>query len=307
MNIKIYQIDRTKDTNRVIFENYDNMLKINGGFDFSIYNCIYNSEVTASSLDDIYYQFNMLLPEDFKGHSLSVSDIVNITDTENKGWYYCDSYGFKQLDASLIIEPERKQRLYVDMDGTLATFRKLDTIEPLFEKGYFENLPPHMNVVNAVKEIIANNKNIEVFVMSAYLTDSQYALEEKNKWLDKYLPEIDTSHRVFCPCGADKKDFVKDGIKENDFLLDDYTANLTLWQPPARAIKLLNGINHTNGTWEYDRIDFNKEADVLAKDIIDIMQNGKTIKHDIPQKNSIMDYCKSKAPELTPQAEEIQK
>ena len=307
MNIKIYQIDQEKDSNRVMFENFDNMLKYSAGFDFSIYKCVYDSNINAKNLEEVYHQFNMLLPDNYKGHSLSISDVVNIVDTDQQGYYYCDTFGFKKLDPALIIDPDRKQRLYVDMDGTLATFRKLDTIEPLFEKGYFENLPAQNNVVNAIKNIINNNKDIEVFVMSAYLTDSQYALDEKNKWLDKYLPEIDASHRVFCPCGTDKKDFVKDGIKSNDFLLDDYTANLTLWQPPARAIKLLNGINHSNGTWQYDRLDFNKDSDTLSHNITDIMQNNIVIKDPIPQKNCIADYCKSKAPEQTPPATEIDK
>ena len=61
------------------------------------------------------------------------------------------------------------------------------------------------NVVAAVKEIVTNHPEIEVNILSAYLTDSQYALQEKNEWLDRYLPEIDQTHRIFVPCGSDKK------------------------------------------------------------------------------------------------------
>jgi len=62
--------------------------------------------------------------------------------------------------------------------------------------------------------------------------------------------------------------------------LDDYTKNLVLWQPPARGIKLLNGINHTRGTWPHDRLSYQKEANDLAADIIRVM-SGKKIR-DIP-------------------------
>ena len=145
-------------------------------------------------------------------------------------------------------EARKKQRLFVDIDGTLAVFKPVDTLETLYEKGYFLNLAPHENVVAAVKEIVTNHPEIEVNILSAYLTDSQYALQEKNEWLDRYLPEIDQTHRIFVPCGSDKKEGIG-GIRSDDFLLDDYTHNLNEWQPPARGIKLLNAINHTRGSW----------------------------------------------------------
>ncbi len=173
-----------------------------------------------------------------------------------------------------------KQRLFVDMDGTLATFTPVDRLETLYEKGYFLNLRPLDNVVLAVKDIIHNNPDIEVFILSAYLSDSPYALEEKNRWLDKYLPEIDAAHRIFPPCGSDKKEYIPNGIRNTDCLLDDYTHNLTLWQPPARGIKLLNGINHTHGTWKHDSIRFDQVPKDLAVQIADLMRGeGRTQEH----------------------------
>jgi len=81
-------------------------------------------------------------------------------------------------------------------------------------------------------------------------------------------------------CGDDKKLYIPQGIRSDDWLLDDYTKNLVLWQPPARGIKLLNGINHTRGTWAHDRLSYQKEANDLAADIISVM-SGKQIR-DIP-------------------------
>lgn len=170
-----------------------------------------------------------------------------------------------------------KQRLFVDMDGTLAVFTPVDELETLYEKGYFANLVPHENVVAAVQDIIKNHPEIEVHILSAYLTDSQFALQEKNEWLDKYLPEIDQAHRVFVPCGSDKKDGIDGGIRPDDFLLDDYTHNLNDWQPPARGIKLLNAINHTRGSWEHDRIRFDREPSALAEGIVSIMQGKERV------------------------------
>ena len=166
-----------------------------------------------------------------------------------------------------------KQRLFVDMDGTLAVFSPVDTLEKLYEQGYFINQAPHENVIAAIKDIIRNNPEIEVNILSAYLTDSNYALQEKNEWLEKYLPEIPEDRRIFSPCGWDKKGFVPDGIHDTDVLLDDYTKNLLSWQPPGKGLKLLNGINHTNGTWRNDVVNFNSPT--LAKDIMKIFKENE--------------------------------
>lgn len=167
-----------------------------------------------------------------------------------------------------------RKRLFVDMDGTLAEFKIVDTLETLFEQGYFYNLKPQVNVVNAVKKLIKNDPEIEVFILSAYLSDSKYALDEKNLWLDRYLPEIDTEHRFFVNCGEDKKKYISlqsGDIDQNDYLLDDYSVNLHSWEPPARGIKLMNGINGNYGTWKNERLSFERSSDDLAACIRNIM------------------------------------
>ena len=142
-------------------------------------------------------------------------------------------------------------RLFVDMDGTLAEFRPVQQMETLYEKGYFLDLSPIANVVEAIQEVV-KQKECDVYILSS-VVDSGYAVEEKNKWLDCYLPEISSEYRIFLPCGDNKSDYVPYGIRENDILLDDYTANLLAW--PQKGIKLLNGINHTHGRWQGDCID----------------------------------------------------
>ena len=169
-----------------------------------------------------------------------------------------------------------KKRLFVDMDGTLAVFHPVKELETLYEPGYFSDLSPIRNVVVAIRNIVQENPEVEVFILSAYLSDSQYALTEKNAWLNRYLPEIDNDHRLFVPCGKNKADYIPGGVRETDFLLDDYTQNLTLWQPPGKGIKLLNGINHTRGSWQDSRLRCDKSPCLLKKSILAVM-NGETI------------------------------
>lgn len=187
-----------------------------------------------------------------------------------------------------------KQRLFVDMDGTLAVFKPVDEMETLYEEGYFKTLEPQRNVVEAVRQIIKDHPEVEVNILSAYLTDSRYALKEKNEWLDRYLPEIDQKHRIFVACGTDKKEGIRGGIRSNDFLLDDYTKNLNEWQPPARGIKLLNGINHTRGSWPHDRISSVRGARDLASGIISIMRNERQIFDERERSASVLNKLHEK-------------
>ena len=48
-------------------------------------------------LEDLFIQFNLCRPEDFHGHSLSVSDVVVLKRDDEIRSYYTDSFGFEQL------------------------------------------------------------------------------------------------------------------------------------------------------------------------------------------------------------------
>ena len=190
-------------------------------------------------------------------------------------------------------EKERKPRLFVDMDGTVAEWRqiklKIDNEESissehiqkrihkiLMQPGYFYTLRPHQNVIDAINQIIQDNK-IEVFVLSCCLADDKTTgvspEEQKNAWLDKYMPEIDQSHRIFVPDGQRKQDYIKSPNQETDFLLDDYTHNLNQWITKENGIKLLNNVNHTKKTWSGNKVDYLDDAKTIANKITDIIEN----------------------------------
>lgn len=164
-----------------------------------------------------------------------------------------------------LTESEKRQsakRLFIDMDGTLAEFHPVDTMETLYEQGYFAQLAPHENVVNGIKTFMRENPDAEVFILSSVLTDSPYAQTEKNEWLDRYLPEIGMENRIFVPCGSAKNEFVPGGVCENDVLLDDYSKNLHEW--PGQALKLMNGINGTKGSFQGEKISTEMSAAEFA-------------------------------------------
>lgn len=140
------------------------------------------------------------------------------------------------------------RRIFVDMDGTLAKWNNVET-DMLYEKGYYENLEPNYNLLNEIKELI--RKGEDIYILSSFLSDSKYALEEKKIWLSKYLTEIPIEKQIFVKYGSDKTKYIPDIITKNDYLIDDYTKNLLSWKEAGGVgIKFLNGINHTKGTWK---------------------------------------------------------
>lgn len=176
-----------------------------------------------------------------------------------------------------------KKRLFVDMDGTLTVFQTVENDEELYREHFFENSEPNENVVEAVRDIILHHPEIEVYILSSVLADSRYCLSEKKAWLKKYLPECPEERYIFPPCGCCKKDYVPGGIRNDDFLLDDYSLKLRHWQPHARGIKLLNGINGNNGTWTGDRVSIQSSPEELSEKLCAIITGGAHIYDDRPQ------------------------
>ncbi len=236
-----------------------------------------NGSENISDLSDElqYFIKNILVAYDLPSEELE--DIMNGTLDEVDGVF--EWKPTLQMLAEQENQIGKGKRLFVDMDGTLAEFKTVDTLEKLYEKGYFLNLAPHLNVISAIKLFQITHPDVEVFILSAYLTDSHFALEEKKQWCDRYIPEIDKAHRIFLPCGEQKANYIEGGVDENDYLLDDYTVNLNEWEPPARAIKLLNNINGTKGTWKKNRIAYDRPSPVMAECIWRVM-NGETIIDD---------------------------
>ncbi len=52
-------------------------------------------------LEGIFHTFNVNRPDDFRGHSLSVSDIVALKANGEVSFHYVDSFGFQKLDGFL--------------------------------------------------------------------------------------------------------------------------------------------------------------------------------------------------------------
>ena len=62
------------------------------------YESVYRGEIKeGETLDTLYEKFNLYHPDDFTGHSMSVSDVIVIEKEHDKTAYYVDSFGFTKV------------------------------------------------------------------------------------------------------------------------------------------------------------------------------------------------------------------
>ncbi|MCC2130097.1 ssDNA-binding domain-containing protein [Oscillospiraceae bacterium CLA-AA-H272] len=98
----IYQLKRSDETRDLRFEPYDRLTATGHAVDPANYDLIYSAPLApGTSLEAIFTRFNIDHPKDFKGHSLSVSDVVVLHQNGQDTAHYVDSIGFRQTPEFL--------------------------------------------------------------------------------------------------------------------------------------------------------------------------------------------------------------
>lgn len=140
MNIRLYQINMERDHNLIAYMSYESLPQYQHSqeIDSAIYDKVFEGEVPAKSLEDLYRVFNLTHPEGYRGRSMSVSDVVEIIGdgAKKSEFHFCDSFGFKQVDFHpeltkdvrkmirvVLLEPEKMARI-VDIDASLEGMQK---------------------------------------------------------------------------------------------------------------------------------------------------------------------------------------
>ena len=110
----IYQIKGGDETRDFRFEPYDRLQAAGNVVDRANYELVYSAPLAPeTSLEDIYTRFNIDHPKDFKGHSLSVSDVVVLHQNGQDAAHFVDSVGFRQVPEFL---QEQKQLTPDDLE-----------------------------------------------------------------------------------------------------------------------------------------------------------------------------------------------
>ena len=138
----IYQIRRGGELDAYRFMNYDylqskGVTPERGGYDAIYTGGVMDYGNARTNLDMIYQRFNVDHPADFKGHSLSVSDIVALKQNGVVSCHYVDSIGFRELpnflkpenylkNAEMLLEDD-----YGMIDGIINNGPKQSTVADL--------------------------------------------------------------------------------------------------------------------------------------------------------------------------------
>lgn len=102
----VLQLKHIDETDEFRFMPYWHIQKLENQPTIDHYEVVYNGPIeqsagAAEQLEALYTRFNIDHPEDFRGHSMSVSDIVAIKQNDMVSCHYVDSIGFTELPGFL--------------------------------------------------------------------------------------------------------------------------------------------------------------------------------------------------------------
>lgn len=127
----IYQLKHNPELDHLRFEGTESLKRMGitkDNFDVikpENYELIYVGELSelqeqtqGETLEAIYEQFNIAHPEDYRGHFLSVSDIVVLHQNGKNSAHFVDSFGFTRLpDFMQTLEGVKEQEAEIDTSG----------------------------------------------------------------------------------------------------------------------------------------------------------------------------------------------
>ena len=118
---EIFQIDKNlPESKDITFLSYDNLTKTGKSVNKANYSQVFAGNYAGESLDAIYERFNLYHPDDFRGHSLSVSYVIVLHQDGVDTAYYVDSFGFKQVPEFFASNPlEKVEELLEDDYGMI--------------------------------------------------------------------------------------------------------------------------------------------------------------------------------------------
>ena len=136
------------------------------------YKLVYVGELLGNmSLEDIFERFNIDRPEEFRGHSLSVSDIVVLNDGEKVTAHFVDSISFEQLDSFLNLEEQVLSELAYEVGERYFAIQRT-------EEGYdysFSMIWELMKKVPMLIRLLRSMKNIGR-ILKLRIWDAQWEL-----------------------------------------------------------------------------------------------------------------------------------
>lgn len=148
----IYQLKDFSGRRDYAFEPLDRLREMERKVDMQNYDKVYSGVMfPGENLESIYTRFNVNRPEDFKGHSLSVSDVVVIRQNGQETAHYCDSFGFAEV-------PEFLQPVNYLKNAEMAMEDDYGMVDGIINNGKKEVTPPGTDEKTSIRDRLAEAK-----------------------------------------------------------------------------------------------------------------------------------------------------
>lgn len=151
----VLQLKRIEETREERFESISALQRRGKEPDIEHYEVVYADTLPSYTdqsvmLESLFTRFNIDRPEDFKGHSMSVSDIVALKVAGEVSCYYVDSFGFSKLEHFMKLENYLK---YAEM----AMEDDYGMIDGIINNGKAPALEERPSVLEQLKEMPVSN------------------------------------------------------------------------------------------------------------------------------------------------------
>ena len=184
----IYQLKRGDETRDLRFEPYDRLTATGHAVDPANYDLIYTAPLTRDmTLEQIYERFNIDHPADFKGHSLSVSDVVVLHQNGQNTAHYVDSIGYRQTPEFL--QPQNYLKHVEDIveqndnnfDGIINNTPQTATVGELEQKVKAGETISLVDLANAIKADKERGKEEKPSIRAQLKADKERAKKKLTK------------------------------------------------------------------------------------------------------------------------------
>ena len=195
------------------------------------YKLVYVGELLGNtSLDDIFERFNIDRPKDFRGHSLSVSDIVVLNDGEKVTAHFVDSISFEQLDSFLNLEEQVLSELAYEVGERYFAIQRTeegydysfyDEDFRLMDGGVYEN--DEISIEEAAEELLED----EGWTGERIRGDYDQLMEKVKEMDEVVMAEIQKSQGEYKPLAK-----VEELEEANYNMIDNVLNNMPLKKEP---------------------------------------------------------------------------
>ncbi len=216
----IYQLKHNPELDHLRFEGTESLKRMGitkDNFDVikpENYELIYVGELSelqeqtqGETLEAIYEQFNIAHPEDYRGHSLSVSDIVVLHQNGKNSAHFVDSFGFTRLpDFMQTLEGVKEQEAEIDTSGHDVQKSESEKQEQQTSDNTLEDGDEIIDLGDEKKQVLADmKKSLELG------EETEFAFQIADRYIS--IQEVDGGYD-YSIMGADYKE-LDGGVYDN--------------------------------------------------------------------------------------------